>query len=390
MDGKKLGIPTAYSANNTCHLVRGGSPYFEVLEELIDHAKFSIHLQVYIYEGDQTGGRVADALIRAAERGVQVFMLVDRYASRALPRTTISSIANAGINFRWFESLIHGRNFYIGRRMHHKVVVVDGYKSLVGGINISNNYNDVGEIPGWLDWAVLTEGEASAAVYQRCTQMWFRITNRPIPRFPIPPHATGGNCKVRIRINDWVRNKNQISKSYLEMFRRATNTITIMSSYFLPGRVFRKNLRYATGRGVRVRIIVTKISDVTLAKFAERFFYPWLLERNIEVYEYREKVLHAKIATYDSSWVTIGSYNVNDLSAYASIELNVDVDNPGFASQVDYALQTIINRDCDPINRETLSQKNTIFNRIVYRVAFWLFRAVFFLFTFYFRQEKLQ
>lgn len=390
MDKKKLGISTDYSPNNTCHLVRGGSPYFEVLEELIDHAKFSIHLQVYIYEGDQTGGRVADALIRAAERGVQVFMLVDRYASRALPRATIDSIANAGINFRWFEPLIHGRNFYVGRRMHHKIVVVDGHKSLVGGINISNNYNDVGETPGWLDWAVLTEGDASAALYQRCTQMWFRITNRAIPRFPIPPQATGGNCNVRLRINDWVRNKNQISRSYLEMFHRATNTITIMSSYFLPGRVFRRNLRHATARGVRVRIIVTKISDVSLAKFAERFFYPWLLDRNIEIYEYREKVLHAKIATYDSSWVTVGSYNVNDLSAYASIELNLDVDNPGFASQVDYALQTIIDRDCDLINRETLNQKNTIFNRAVYRVAFWLFRGVFFLFTFYFRQEKSQ
>jgi cardiolipin synthase len=129
---------------------------------------------------------------------------------------------------------------------------------------------------------------------------------------------------------------------------------------------------------------------VTLAKFAERFFYPWLLDRNIEIYEYREKVLHAKIATYDSSWVTVGSYNVNDLSAYASIELNLDVDNPGFARQVDHALQTIIDRDCDLINRETLNQKNTIFDRLIYRVAFWLFRAVFFLFTFYFRQEKSQ
>ena len=389
MDGKKLGIPAAYSSNNTAQLIRGGLPYFDTLVDLINQAQFSIHLQVYIYEADETGHRITEALIAAAKKGVQVFMLLDRYASRALPRHTINSITSAGINFRWFEPLIHGRNFYIGRRMHHKIVVVDGVRSLVGGINISNNYNDIGEKPGWLDWAVLIHGEASTALYQRCTQMWFRITNRDIPRIPTP-RIQGGNCYVRVRINDWVRNKNQISRSYLEMFHRATDKITIMSSYFLPGRVFRRNLRFATQRGVRVRIIVTKISDVTLAKLAERFFYPWLLERKIEIYEYREKVLHAKIATYDSRWVTVGSYNVNDLSAYASIELNVDVDNQDFASHVDQALETIINRDCDLITLETLNQKNTFFNRFIYRVAFWLFRIIFFLFTFYFRQEKSQ
>jgi cardiolipin synthase len=316
-------------------------------------------------------------------------MLVDRYASRALSSATVSTINDAGINFRWFEPLIKGRNFYIGRRMHHKIFVADGLYSLVGGINISNNYNDIGDKPGWLDWAVFADGEVSAVIHQRCTQMWFRITHSQIPELPTPP-GRRGNCLMRVRINDWVRNKNQISRSYLEMFHRANTSITVMSSYFLPGRVFRRNLRQAAARGVRVRIIVTKISDVVLAKLAERFFYPWLLRRNIELYEYRMKVLHAKIATYDDGWVTVGSYNVNDLSAYASIELNLDIHDNPFATQVTQMLDNIILEDCDRITHESLDQKDTWFNRAVYLLAFWVFRITFYLFTFYFRQEKPQ
>lgn len=382
-------IANVYTTNNTSRLIRGGLPYFDLLEQLIDRAKTSIHLQVYIYEEDETGSRITSALLRAAERGVKVYLLLDRYASSALPESTVQSIIDAGINFRWFEPLVKGRNFYIGRRMHHKIFVADGLSSLVGGINISNHYNDLPGKPAWLDWAVFAEGEVSAVLYHRCTQMWFRVTKIPIPVFPIA-ESIGENCLMRARINDWVRNKNQISRSYLEMFHRANSNITIMSSYFLPGRVFRRNLRQAATRGVNVRIIVTKISDVTLAKLAEHYFYPWLLKRNIKLYEYRKEVLHAKIATYDGMWVTVGSYNVNDISAYASIELNLDIHHLPFAEQVDKVLGEIMEKDCDRITLETLNHKDSFLHRMVYLLAFWSFRIIFYVFTFYFRQEKPQ
>ena len=379
----------AYLKTNDCRLIRGGLPYFDLLEELIDRAITSVHLQVYIYEEDETGARVTAALIRAAHRGVKVYLLLDRYASRSLPRQTVLAIERAGINFRWFEPLVKGRNFYIGRRMHHKIFVADGLHGLVGGINVSNNYNDLPGKPAWMDWAAFVEGEICSALYYRCMQMWLRTARPKIPRFQIPSEITN-NCLIRARVNDWVRNRNQVSRSYLEMFHQANENITIMSSYFLPGRVFRRNLRQAAARGVKVKIILTKISDVTLAKLAERYFYPWLLRRNIELYEYRMKVLHAKIATYDRSWVTIGSYNINDLSAYASIEFNLDIQNGLFAQHVDRVLGEIMESDCDKITIESLSHRDGFFSRALYRVAFWTFRIVFYVFTFYFRQEKLQ
>lgn len=383
-----LSQSAGYTTKNAIELVPGGKPYFDLLERLIDEAKETVHLQVYIYEADETGTRITNALIRAAQRNVTVYMLLDGYASRALPSELIQEIRKAGIHFRWFEPLLKGRNFYVGRRMHHKVFVADRLHSLVCGMNISNRYNDMPDEPAWLDWAAYSKGEVSTELYNRCIQMWYRRSARAFLTSLRTPFDGGQECFIRVRINDWVLNKNQISRSYLQMFRAAQSQITIMSSYFLPGRVFRKNLRLAAQRGVTVRIILTKISDIKLAKMAERFFYPWLLRRNIEIYEYKRKILHGKIATCDGQWVTVGSYNFNDLSAYASIELNLDVHDPEFSIQVDHALEKIITLDSEQITMETLTRKTNIFHTIIYRASYIIFRTGLFLFTFYFKQEK--
>jgi cardiolipin synthase A/B len=380
---------SGYTSHNTVELIRGGAPYFQLLETLINQALESIHLQVYIYEQDETGTRITNALIRAAQRGVKVFLLLDGYASRSLEPEVIVSLEKCGIQFRWFEPVLRGKRFYIGRRMHHKIFVADGVYGLVGGINISNHYNDLPHHPAWMDWAVHVKGQISVELYNRCMQMWYRGNKKALLLASMRSHVeTDQDCYIRMRVNDWVRNKNQISRSYIEMFHRAQSRITLMSSYFLPGRMLRKNLRLAAARGVKVRIILTKISDVTIAKMAERFFYPWLLRRNIEIYEYRKKVVHGKIATYDGQWVTIGSYNFNNISAYASLELNLDIHNKPFAHQVDHELEDIIQRDCDRITPEIFERKTSLWNKFMHRMAYEIVRFIFFLFTFYFRQEK--
>jgi cardiolipin synthase A/B len=345
MKSERIVPGSSYTAYNTIELVKGGSNYFDFLVQLIEQAKETIHLQIYIYEADETGQLVTEALMRAARRGVKVFILLDGYASRSLKPEMIMAIRKSGIYFRWFEPLFKSSRFYIGRRMHHKVLVVDGSHSLVGGINISNHYNDRPEQPAWLDWAVYMKGEISTDLYNRCVQMWFRVQYKSKLHAKIRSLTSeGSDCYIRMRINDWVRNRNQISRSYIEMFHRAQSQITILSSYFLPG--------------------------------------------NIEIYEYRKKVLHGKIATYDGQWVTVGSYNFNTISAYASLELNVDVHNQFFAKQVDKTLNEIILTDCDPVTSESFAKKTNLFDTLVYRLSYESVRFIFFLFTFYFKREK--
>jgi cardiolipin synthase A/B len=171
------------------------------------------------------------------------------------------------------------------------------------------------------------------------------------------------------------------------MFDRAEQHIIVMSSYFLPGRVIRRNIAKARSRGVKISLILAGSSDVMIAKYAERFIYRWLLRLGVEIYEYPKAVLHAKLSTYDRVWVTVGSYNVNDISAYASIELNLDVMDDAFAIQADEWLQRIIEEDCDSITSAQLQNYNTL-TRFLQWWSYEVYRALFFLFTFYFRQEK--
>jgi cardiolipin synthase A/B len=389
MSEMSLGVGSGYSSSNTVELISGGSAYFDLLEKLIDQAREIIHLQVYIYEADETGERVTHALVRAAQRGVKVYMLLDGYASRKLSTDLLDTIRKSGIHFRWFEPLFKSSRFYIGRRMHHKIFVADGLHSLVGGINISNHYNDLPDRPAWLDWAAYAKGDASTELHNICVKLWFKGIHKSSMLVAMRTLSNQAiECNIRLRVNDWVRNKNQISRSYLEMFHRANARVTIMSSYFLPGRVFRKNLIQAAKRGVKIRIILTKVADVALAKSAERFFYAWLLRHNIEIYEYRKRILHGKMATYDGQWVTVGSYNFNNISTYASLELNLDIHNLSFAHKVEQTFDEIILRDCNPITKTSYEKKTNIWDTLKYRLAYESVRFIFFIFTFYFKREK--
>jgi cardiolipin synthase A/B len=383
--------PTSdYTHRNRVALVHGGREYFDAVVQLIRRANTQIHLQTYIYDEDETGKMVADELIAAALRGVKVYMLIDGYASSGLSDTFIQHLEFSGIHFRYFEPVLRSRKFYVGRRLHHKIIVADGRESLVGGINISNKYNDLPDDPAWLDWAMRAEGEVSYELFKVCAAFWCRsrkATRAMIAAHPSPVFPSVWNCAVKVRRNDWVRRKNQISRSYIEMFDRAEQHIIIMSSYFLPGRVIRRNIARARSRGVKVSLILAGSSDVKMAKYAERFIYRWLLRLGVEIYEYPKAVLHAKLSTYDRVWVTVGSYNVNDISAYASVELNLDVMDDALAAKADGWLRRIVEEDCDTITSEQLQNYNAL-TRFLQWWSYEVYRALFFLFTFYFRQEK--
>ena len=389
----KHGISTDYSALNKVQLIRGGKEYFDLLVHLINEATESIHLQTYIYANDETGARVATALKAAAKRKVQVYLLADGYASQTLSQKFITELLEAGVNFRFFEPLLKSKHFYFGRRMHHKIFVADAKFAVVGGINVANRYNEMPGNPSWLDFALYSEGEIAKELCVLCWKTWnsFPVKMRKTSCEKMHPlfKFTGEEIsRIRMRRNDWVRRKNEISATYIEMFRNAQSHITILCSYFLPGKIIRKLLRNAAKRGVTIKVIVTDRSDIMLAKHAERWLYDWLLRNNIELFEYQPAVLHAKIAVCDSKWLTIGSYNINNLSAYASIELNLDVNNANFASGVEQTLTTIIQNECVAINKEKHIQTNNVFKQFIRWASYQILRIIFYMLTFYYKQKK--
>jgi cardiolipin synthase len=155
----------------------------------------------------------------------------------------------------------------------------------------------------------------------------------------------------------------------------------------MPGRSIRSSLRGAVRRGIHIRIIVAGRSDVILAKKAERWYYDWLLRNGIELYEYQKNILHGKLAIADDQWITLGSYNINDLSAHASIELNLDVEDPVFAKNTREILDKIMREDCILISKEEYKRSKNIFKQLLNWISYETFRVGLFIFTFYFKQR---
>ncbi len=381
-----------FTIRNRVRVIRGGAEYFRLIEEIADSAKYSLHLQTYIYDEDETGKKIAEALIRAAKRNVLVYVLLDGYASQHLSKEFITNLKTAGVNFRFFMPLFKSKYFYLGRRLHHKVIVADGNVCLTAGINISNRYNDIGEKEGWLDWAVYMKGEIASRINDICIKTWNRsvfrkqclATNNPKHKLP------DVNCPVRARVNDWTFERTEITNTYRELFRDAKSEVIVMTSYFWPPQRLLKRIAAASRRGVKVKLILTATADVPLAKYAERYLYRYLFRHNIEVYEYQKNILHGKIAIRDGEFITAGSYNVNNISAFASVELNVDIVDKGIAARLHERFQAIIGEDCVQIDREKFWMKSSHAERLFFYISYRIIHLIFFLFTFYFIQRKQQ
>lgn len=363
-------------------LVHSGEDYFSRLRDLISNAQKEIHFHTYIFDNDNTGIEIAEVLKKAAIRKVAVYILLDGYGSASLSNEVINDLTNHGVQFRYFSPLFSTNNFYLGRRLHHKIVVADAKVALVGGINIANKYRgDSKNIP-WLDYAIQVEDEIAQSLQELCKNSFLqkrKFRNVKIPyAFKYDNHES-----LRILRNDWLKRKNEIGRSYLQAIKSAQKEIIIVGSYFLPGRRLLKALNDASGkRGVKIKLILSGISDVPFVRYATRYMYSSLLNHGIELYEWKASVLHGKVALIDNRWSTIGSFNLNRLSLYGSIELNIEVISEDFSKTVNEELNRVI-AQCDQITLEQLQIKETLFSRFKNWFSYKLVRLASILVTYF-------
>jgi len=165
--------------------------------------------------------------------------------------------------------------------------------------------------------------------------------------------------KVKVIQNNWYRNKIEILKSYRSALKHSHNRMIIFAGYFLPGRNERKLLRNASRRGVDIKIVLSAESDAPVFKRATSFLFDFILRNNIKIYEYLPSNLHAKVATVDGNWSTIGSYNMNHLSDYGSVEMNADILDSQFATRFEELLKQIIEKDCRQVTFVEYTRRKT-------------------------------
>ncbi|HEX2977337.1 MAG TPA: phosphatidylserine/phosphatidylglycerophosphate/cardiolipin synthase family protein, partial [Bacteroidales bacterium] len=369
-------------------LLKSGKNFFDVSENLIDSAERYIHFQTYIFDDDATGRRIGEALIRAAQRGVRVYFLLDAFGGRGFSKDLATSFEKAGIFFRRFSPGTISPGFHFSLRLHHKVLLVDGVVTVIGGINIANRYHGTSKMKEWLDFAILIRGPEVAHTLLILRNLWNKTflskKERSYETIHMP-NIYEEDVKVKVLQNNWYRNKIEILKSYRSALKHAKSHIIIFASYFLPGRHERKLLKDSAARGIDIKIVLSAVSDTVIFNKATIYLYDFILRNKIRIYEYLPSTLHAKVVTVDGIWSSIGSYNMNHLSDYGSVETNADILDIGFSEHFESILSEIIKNDCLEITAQEYSKRKTwlsqFFGWISYQIMRFLMRILFLLTT---------
>jgi len=368
-----------YTSGHYIELLQSGEPFFSAVERIIDGAKHFIHFQTYIIDEDETGIRIINALIRAAKRGVRTYLLLDAFGTKYLSKELINSIEDSGILFRFFSPTFITKGFQLSLRLHSKVVMVDGEVSIIGGMNFADRYHGTPGKKEWLDFALLIKGPECVHILAIIRKLWnktFLSKDERSHEVIQTPVIYDENIKLKVRQNNWYRRKIEILRSYRNAIKSAEKSMIMFASYFLPGRNERKLLRNASMRGVDIIIVLSAESDAPMFKRATCFLYDFILRNKIKIFEYLPTTLHAKIATVDGKWCTIGSYNLNHLSDYASVEVNVNVFDEGFVQSFDEILRDIIRKDCRQVIFEEYNRRRTWFTRLRGWISYQLIRLL--------------
>lgn len=356
-----------YTNGHSVELVQSGEPFFAANIKAIDQASHYIHFQSYIVDEDETGLRIIDALVRAAERGVRIYLLLDAFGTKYLSGELIKKIENSGILFRFFSPVFITKGFQLSLRLHHKVLIVDGELAIIGGMNFADRYHGTPRKKEWLDFAVVVKGPECIHINSILRKLWNKTFFSKVERSNEIVHTAKiyeENIMLRVIENNWYRNKIEIMRSYRSAFKHAHDHMIIFASYFLPGRLERKLLRMASARGVDIKIVFAAESDAPMFKRATGFLYDYILRNNIKIYEYLPSNLHAKVATVDGKWCTVGSYNLNHISDYGSVEMNVDILDTAFTENFEKTLLKIIKNDCRQVTFEEYLRRKTWFSQL--------------------------
>ncbi len=359
-------------------LVHSGEDYFVRMKNIIENAQEEIHLQTYIFDSDETGSSIATCLKEAAKRHVKVYLLLDAYGSAQLPDSFTQDLVQHGISFRFFSPLISLNNFYVGRRMHHKILVADGKVALIGGINIADKYHGAPQSEPWLDYAVQLQCPAAMDLQKLCKNLFLK--KRGLRKIKSVFHPAE-KALLRIIQNDWLTGKTEVCDAYVNAILHAEKEVVIAGSYFLPGKRLSRALIKACKRGIKTKLILAGISDVPLLRRAVTHLYSSFLRRHMVLYEWNKSVLHCKAAVVDNKWATVGSFNLNSLSCYGSIEMNVEIHSSGFAQVLCSDFDKVISQ-CRQITFDTLKKKSGIFNRLANLFSYQIIRLALFFLTF--------
>lgn len=416
-------LPTApgMREGNSVELLQGGLQFFPKALAAIEAANNEVRIETYIFANDETGHAFFEAMCNAARRGVAVRLILDGFGGQEGVSTWVPRLREQGVQVRVFrpEGFVFKPNPRRLRRMHRKMIAIDGELAFVGGINLIDDMNHRGErdelaqatararrrpnisvgsvnvspqealqvntdlleqtLGPRYDFAVALRGPVVQDVWHSMDWLWlqvgpngdvtdtfksdwwkerfaqFKDTFEQQKKASPPPKV--GASRVQLAVRDNFRARRRIEKAYLQAIGQAHTSVVLANAYFLPGRKLRRALYEARERGVVVKLLLQGRVEYRLQHYATQHLYSNLLGRGVEVFEYLPGFLHAKVAVVDSHWATVGSANLDPLSSLFAREANVLIVDRTFARDLKACLLNAMERESRCVDVQDHAQR---------------------------------
>ena len=340
-----------------------GEQLYAAMLAAIESAHERILFETYIFKSDAMGRRFKDALVAAADRGVEVYVIYDAFANLVVnPRffrfpKNVRVLRFPVIRFtaRFLSPRAWGRD-------HRKILAVDDRVAFVGGYNVGSLY-----ATDWRDTHLRVEGDAVWELVNAFVDFW--NAHGPGPRLA-DQGAPAWDPSVRAHRNVPSQLTYPIRAMYLEAIDHARSDIRLTTAYFLPDRDILAGLTTAASRGVRVQILLPRISNHVVTDWLARGHFSELLDAGVHIYRYDDWMVHAKTITIDGIWSSVGTANIDRLSLTGNYEINLEVHSAELADHLTAVF------DLDVANSEELTAGEWNRRFVGYKACEWLLRPL--------------
>ncbi|UQZ55403.1 cardiolipin synthase [Bacillus subtilis] len=365
---KKAYEPVFSKKKSDIELIHCGADLVERMMNDIRQAASSVHMMFFIMKNDEVSHNMYTLLKTKAQAGVSVYLLLDWAGCRAIKKTALQTMKNAGVH-------VHVMNrprfpfffFHMQKRNHRKITVIDGKIGYIGGFNIAEEYlGKKAKFGNWEDYHLRMKGEGVRDLQTLFTDDLKRNTGSAELSPDVWPELPQGNISHKIYATDGY----SLEKTYLANIAKAKERITICTPYYIPTKSLQQALVKARKNGVAVTIIVPMKSDHPLVREAAYTYYSELLDAGCLIYRFYQGFYHVKALIIDDHFSIIGTANFDQRSFFLNEEVNVEIDDKAFTKEVYATIEEDIKRS------ELLTKENFKKRTFRQRPAEWLGRAI--------------
>lgn len=328
-----------YTQDNRVKIFTDGIQKFADLFRMIDNAKHHIHIQYYIFRGDDLGRSIGEALKRKAAEGVEVRLLVDHLGSINTPGSFFDDLRKHGVEVAQFFPLkLPTLSLRLNFRNHRKLVIIDGKTGYIGGFNVGDEYLGlVARFGYWRDTHLRIEGSAVHQMQAQFLMDW-NMSSRAKVGLEVPyfPQMMGlGTAGIQILSSGPSSSEEKIKNAFIKMISSATKSVYIQTPYFIPDESMYAALRIAAMSGVDVKLMMPAKPDHKLVYYASISYFEHMLEAGVSCYVYRKGFLHAKTIVVDGQIATVGTANMDIRSFRLNFEINAIIYDSQTASELE-------------------------------------------------------